>query len=56
MEVVKYDCKKLMKLKLTELQTIAKDLEINIEKMNPRKTRMIKRRKDELIAEIIGKN
>ena len=48
-----YDCSKLMKLKLKELQAIANELNINIQKMNPRKTRMINKKKDELIADII---
>lgn len=49
-----YDCAKLMKMKLTELHIIAKELNIDIQKMNPRKTRMINKKKDELISDIIG--
>jgi hypothetical protein len=53
---IKYDCKKLIKMKLSQLQEIATSLNINIEKMNPKKTRMIKKRKDELVSEIIREN
>lgn len=49
-----YDCTKLMKMKLIELQDIATQLNINIQKMNPRKTRMINKKKEELISDIIG--
>ena len=52
-EEPKYDCKELMKLKLTELQDIAKEMNIEIDKLNTSKTKMIKKKKEELIAEII---
>lgn len=51
-----FDCGKLMKMKLKEIQDIAKELGINIQKINPRKTRMINKKKDELISELMGKN
>lgn len=52
---VEYDCSKLIKMKVVELQSIAKDLNIDIQKLNERKTRMINKKKSELIAEIIEK-
>ena len=55
-EVKQYDCNKLLKMKLTELQKMAADLNIQIKKLNPRKTRMINKKKDELIADIIKTN
>jgi hypothetical protein len=51
-----YDCTKLIKMKLIELQEIAKKLNIDIKKLNPKKTRMINKKKNELISDIIGKN
>ena len=51
-----YDCNELLKKKLGELQELAKDLNIDILKMNPKKTRMINKRKDEIISEILKKN
>lgn len=55
-EKVFYDCTKLIKMKLSELQGIAEELNIEIQKLNPRKTRMINKKKDELIADIVRKN
>lgn len=52
----KYDCSKLSKMKLVELQEIAKTLLISIQKINPRKTRMINKKKEELIADIINES
>ena len=51
-----YDCSKLTKMKLKELQTIAGKLGIDIQKLNERKTRMINKKKSELISEITEKN
>lgn len=51
-----YDKKSLTKLKVVELQEIAKTLNIEIQKLNPKKTRMINKRKNELINEILSKN
>jgi len=48
-----YDCEKLMKMKLKELQVIACEMNIEIQKMNPKKTRMINKKKDELVGDII---
>ena len=51
-----YDCNKLLKMKVSELQEIAQKLNIDIQKMNPRKTRMINKKKDELISDLVNKN
>ena len=50
-----YDCSKLIKMKVVELRDIAKELNIDIQKLNDRKTRMINKKKSELITEIIEK-
>lgn len=50
------DIEKLVKMRLTELQSYAIEHNIDIKKMNNRKTQMINKKKDELISELIGKN
>ena len=51
-----YDCNQLRKMKLVELQKMASELNIQVKKLNPRKTRMINKKKDELISDIIKTN
>lgn len=53
-EDAKFDCSKLSKMKVKELQEIAEQLLISIQKINPRKTKMINKLKEELIADIIN--
>ena len=48
-----FDVSKLLKMKLTELQKIATDMNLSIEKLNKNKTKMIKKKKDELVHDIL---
>ena len=53
-EEPQYDVSKLLKMKLSELQILATEMNLSIEKLNKNKTRMIKKKKDELVNDIIS--